>query len=544
MEVQGLEQAVSPASELPQNPIAPALPAPATTSDLTFRPRTRRIKCDETRPSCQQCRNTGRHCDGYTIALGNAAVAPSSRLGSITSYAIPFKIPGGQKERRLLHYFCVKGAAELSGGSPSDFWTRLSLQRSHDQLVVRQAVAALSSLHLDLTTASTPAIEGSPSTGDADSSTLELGRECNALYNQALRSLRKYLNQGIDTGEPTSPIVPLLCSALFYCLECARGNVAAALQHLQSGAMILMQEQERRKDRESTIGEGGDAESMAVLEDMFYNLDLQATMYDDARIPLLPERTTAHSQPNATFTSIADAKASLTVLLNWLLRFLISNGKYKFWPIDQIPAAVLDERASLVRAYDAWRCGFDGLVKEHQSSPVLQIHYLVFRLLLDGSLPHDPTAFDGEPESENARKIYAILELAESAVGAQRDATPDEMPKTNGRTISAETGIVAPLFLVAMKSRDSGIVGRALSVLAASNRREGLYDARVVVGIAEKIIAVSTEQPVADELEPSGIPAGPNGPLEYRGGDAIEIRERGVEGIAKNLGVPVSLDGH
>lgn len=89
-----------------------------------------------------------------------------------------------------------------------------------------------------------------------------------------------------------------------------------------------------------------------------------------------------------------------------------------------------------------------------------------------------------------------------------------------------------------MKSKDPSIIRRALSLLAASNRREGLYDARVVVGIAERIMAQTYERAAegASKDDDNSVV----GPLEYRGGDAINERVGGVDGIAKNLGVPTS----
>lgn len=127
--------------------------------------RTRRIKCDETKPFCRKCAKSGRQCDGYSIQSAISTGSSSRTLlvpGSASSsrapspappdaYAIPFKIPGSQKDRRLFHYFCVQVSTHLSGyGSlGSSFWSNLVLQCSQHESVVRQAVIALSSGHLD-----------------------------------------------------------------------------------------------------------------------------------------------------------------------------------------------------------------------------------------------------------------------------------------------------------------------------------------------------------------------------------------------------------
>ena len=124
--------------------------------------RQRRVKCDETIPSCQRCLKCGLVCPGYSAsshriqsaddsqAMANKSSLASSSSQSIKSYAIPFRVPGSQADRQLLHHFCVVSANELSGFLVSDFWTRTVLQRAQHELVVRQAVVALSSLHRQL----------------------------------------------------------------------------------------------------------------------------------------------------------------------------------------------------------------------------------------------------------------------------------------------------------------------------------------------------------------------------------------------------------
>lgn len=129
--------------------------------------RTRKIKCDETKPFCRKCAKSGRKCDGYPVqtpirtssssrtllAPGSASTSRAPSPAPPDAYAIPFKIPGSQKDRRLFHYFCVEVSTHLSGyGSlGSSFWSNLVLQCSQHESVVRQAVLALSSAYLDYT---------------------------------------------------------------------------------------------------------------------------------------------------------------------------------------------------------------------------------------------------------------------------------------------------------------------------------------------------------------------------------------------------------
>ncbi len=293
--------------------------------------RARHVKCDEARPSCLRCTETGRRCDGYGALTSQGSAPSSSSQLRIASYAIPFQVPGSQKDRQMLHYFCVQGAADLSGHLPSKFWTRLVLQRSHDEPAVRHAVVTLSSMHMDHTTSGDACSRGSH-------------EDPGVLYNRALRSLRRYLNGGKNSHpeRQPSPTVPLVCCVLFYCFEGARGNLDAALQHLRSGVMIL--NGQKATALHKTVIDSADQEDMDVLEQVLYRLDLQATMFDDKRTPLLQATPQDTVPPGGGFSTPDEAQAALTKLQNWLCRFLIANEKCKFWPAEELPRSVAEEK--------------------------------------------------------------------------------------------------------------------------------------------------------------------------------------------------------
>lgn len=132
--------------------------------------RIRRVECDEAKPACMKCTRTGRKCDGYPIAsspLQSIVADPNvphsksiARVALETTffYSLPFKIPGSQNDRQLLHYYCVHASSELAGFSygAADFWSQLVLQYSHDQPVVRGALIAVASVHRNFVTKEAP----------------------------------------------------------------------------------------------------------------------------------------------------------------------------------------------------------------------------------------------------------------------------------------------------------------------------------------------------------------------------------------------------
>ena len=97
-----------------------------------------------------------------------------------------------------------------------------------------------------------------------------------------------------------------------------------------------------------------------------------------------------------------------------------------------------------------------------------------------------------------------------------------------------------------MKCHDARVCERAASQLAVSNRREGLIDARMVLGIVERVAALKQREEVtplvAEAIKRSPAASTAEMPLEVWGTEAIEGTKSGLQGIAQMLDVPVEID--
>ncbi|KAI1152465.1 hypothetical protein F4825DRAFT_461816 [Nemania diffusa] len=496
--------------------------------------RARHLKCDETKPYCRRCSETGMACDGYPTGVLKNQMTIALIAPPIAAYAIPFRIPGSQQDRRLLHYYCVQGAEDLSGHLKSEFWTRLVLQHSYNNISVRQAVVALSCAHQNYTTTNN---SGNLTPPDAM-----------VHYSKAMRSLRKYMSAGIDDKGEVSAMVPLICSVLFSCFENTQGNTEAASRHLSSGIAILA----RYKEGVSLIPDSRKPEHLDLLEQTLTRLDLQASMFDDAR-PLLTQLDSTvefETLASSTFKTINDAQADLTRMQNRTLQFLISNNTFKYFPECSLPEKLKMEKQAIEETYAKWneklnqyshdqlipskaRGGYHSrsegdrgnghptrvLETEVARDPgvaILRIYYQVFQLLLAANFPYDPSVFSGLSNSVNVYKLNRILDLIESTHQAQGEGS---------RSLAAETGIIAPLFLVVVKCTDPAIFKRAFDLLLAlSGRREGMFDGRVLVEIALRFMA---------QYQTSYSPAA----LEWRFSNAFDESVNGLDGVARNLGI-------
>ncbi|TPX09844.1 uncharacterized protein E0L32_008866 [Thyridium curvatum] len=501
--------------------------------------KARHVKCDETRPACLRCTESGRVCDGYPQPQVRRGGLSQTSLG-IRQYDLPYKVAGSQEDRLLLHYFCASAASELSGYLSSDFWTRLVLQVGEHEQVVRQAVVSLSSLHLELTTA--PARHGDEVGPVQPGGPQSISHGTVVQYNKAMRSLRKYMNDlpedGMSRHDAALPV--LICSVLFYCFESARGDSAAAQQHLESGLAIIRGAMCRKDMPRSTP-------DIEELLQIFRRLDLQASMADDQRLPILISTpcpldicTVDQLVGDLPFTSLRQAQAILTKLESRVLGFLISNNQYKFYAAEELPPWLVEQKALYAEQYDKWSVFFDEFtaqqvhpstcaMAEFQSATLmLRIHYRIMLLLLQSSFPNDLSIFAPSPADPSKSAIAKVLEDARSIIEA------NDRPEGKRMSFSAETGVIAPLFLIAMKSGDLNIICQARLLLASSKRREGPYDTEMAGDILEGMMAFSNDfqgRPPSDMMYEDGSTM----PLEYSGIHVLDSSV-GLDGIARSLG--------
>lgn len=383
-----------------------------------------------------------------------AAVVPAS-ASSIGKYAIPFKVPGSQRDRQILHYFCVRGSHEIANYFNIDFWTKTVLQQSHQESVVRQALVSLGALHLDFTTTGIP------------------GSDCSkhgalAQYGRAIHALRKRVEKP-DHGTVKTA---LTCCILFYCFEAALGDSAAALRHLDSGLDLLSSS---RHDQELER-----TDDLDILSQILERLDMQATVFDDGRSPRMLLSTEVFRN-GATFRCIDEACWAFIRVQNSFVRFLTTQIPHSSSSKDSLLSSLMEKKRLLQEQMDAWlakfeqsRLGDDQDNQDYYGAKILLVSWQVSKMLLEAQYPTNDTSASA---SANAR-AHKILDMAHEVLdhsqGGSKDVEQD--PVSQRRTFSSESGIVAPIFGLAAKCSDETVCDRALEMLHRSRRREGLYD--------------------------------------------------------------------
>ncbi|KAL9628767.1 MAG: hypothetical protein Q9164_007152, partial [Protoblastenia rupestris] len=260
--------------------------------------RLRRVKCDETKPSCNRCRKTGRECDGYLQIVKSQSStrrlpSSSNTISNISPIDLVTTLPGNAQERRYFDYFRHRILDDFSGCFSSEFWDRLVLQVCHHDPAVRHAVIAVAATHEN----SSLDISGT------SSGTLYSTEQ----YTKALSCLRKR----ISSGDEQTPETVLICCIIFIAFETMRGNHDSAILHFQNGLKILSQLQGSTDSPITTSSIG------SLLMPVFLRMNVQAR---SLLRPILPDYHQLRDQrlpdiPNA-FSDLTQARDTLYTLFN------------------------------------------------------------------------------------------------------------------------------------------------------------------------------------------------------------------------------------
>lgn len=444
-----------------------------------------------------------RKCDGYEnpedMVDRRLRGTPKSSRGVSSTPAATSSTPsitildidviGELDERRSFHHFRIRTADDLSGCFDSNFWNRLVLQLSHTEPAIKHALIALGSAHENY------------QAGRVDSF-ISPGLALQQ-YNAAISSL----NHQLSNSSRRATEVTLICCAIFICFECVRGNYDAALLHLKSGIEIL-----KAKNLAADKGYSGDVPYLDPKTDeddlieLFTRLDVSASAFLDIQPPQLEMRLSESLPDLAThrFQDLAEARKYLQRLVNMCLHLALSHYQFRD-NLNLLPVEAEAERIKLMSAVRQWAVQFDALLKSPamtdlsgrslQGAFTLIMQQKTILIILEAS-PFNDMRMLGHLEKD----IESIVSIATWLVRTS-GPFPDSGPKSaftgkaqleagDAPKFTADMGIIAPLYCIALNCPNPSIRQRALDVLKIP-RREGLWDSVLIFNIAEKVHGVN-----------------------------------------------------
>lgn len=445
--------------------------------------RIRRVKCDESRPSCKKCTCTGRVCDGYsTLTFSRRELAAASQVlaaGRDTSTTRPNEfglLPrliadatfSDVLEKRYFQFFRQRTVTSTNSLVDARFWDRILLQSAHREPAVKHAVLALSSWHQH-------------SEPDLDNDT----RQKHRLYSEQQHQKALVEAQALlaSAGPQTSPDVVLIACIVFICFEAARANFEGSQVHMHSGRSILVQnrKQLQAKYRRSDLVE---------IEQALFRLDIHALSFQSSAAPLkyslgdFLETNPILEVPD--FTTFAEARACLIDLSRWTLVSTNIEPDMGYLKDHNSIERHEEQKVKCRIQMQRWKERFDILEADlDRSSPVpthcVQIWWAAIMAIIESS-PHGPeTRWD-----KAQHRFKSVVEIGEMIV-------QNLISEGSKSSFSLDIGYVDAVFLVASRCRDPYIRRRALAVLRACRRREGQWDSAAAAAVAESFMDVEEE---------------------------------------------------
>ncbi|KAF7171390.1 hypothetical protein CNMCM5623_003767 [Aspergillus felis] len=376
--------------------------------------KTRRVKCDESRPACRRCVSTGQVCDGYGIWGGGGS--PYGRPQSnraLSTYCTPLPVGSmTSEEQTYFDWFMAKTTKKFAGLFTSDFWETLVLQASAQEPAVRHALVALSAAHR-FDRSREPWSIPSTYVFDVEQFTLQQ-------YNKAIHHLR--LRMG-STQKNTLRVALVTCM-IFVTLEYLRGQYQMGSAHLRYAIQLLasISAPKPRSSMSPSILSPAEDFTHTTLIDSYSRLTVQAAMqYYTLRL--------SQSQSATTDPEMVEIQRKITTDLSlWRKAYNASLAR-------------LEEEATR---------------KDKFGNILLRVYHEMATIMASVCLSDDEMIFDNHTERFLAI-LKGFIDLWNFYAGATIQikeikhffSTPESDAGCHGFTV--ESGFIPPVYYTALK---------------------------------------------------------------------------------------------
>lgn len=199
--------------------------------------RIRKVKCDETRPSCRKCTESGRQCEGPSARqfhfVQDQHISRSSTPTPQPEVSL-LAPQHNQAERRAFHYFTHRAAPIFAGAVDARFWKALVPQLAQRYGFVWDTVVCLSYL---LERIPAPALRAPSHISDLTKSISQEHRQALSVYHRAIVSVRKLADR--DDVDDSFVVFSYI---LFATVEFQQRNVKTGTDLLKKCCRILTED--------------------------------------------------------------------------------------------------------------------------------------------------------------------------------------------------------------------------------------------------------------------------------------------------------------
>lgn len=356
--------------------------------------RIRKVKCDENKPFCHRCVDTGRACDGYRSPFRNfssqtntLAHAGGIELGVNLRTIRPIIVEIPQQDIDVLnHYFSTKTMFNVKLSCDEE--AREVLQASVTDVHIRNAVSSLKALREDLETS-----EDGIASVARQTARYKYGLQ---QYSISLAGLASSLTSPGSNGLKSA----LLCCQVFISIEQLQGNFAAMVQHIIRGLRIMREYRARPHLVERSKLVPAHHDQLPLLDVFVIKLfaapckfaefctttDLSGRMMSSVYISFHQKAAGSHD-----FRMLApDMRTELTKIAASTLEFLGNVSQVK-----SVGSALrlLSVKAALLESLKSWLINLE-LVQKEASPPgpemlsvsFMRLFHLILKVVLLGAL--------------------------------------------------------------------------------------------------------------------------------------------------------------
>ncbi|KAK7177803.1 Transcriptional regulatory protein moc3-like protein 4 [Paraphaeosphaeria sporulosa] len=471
----------------------------------------RRVKCDETKPSCIKCTSTGRTCEGYAPPLPRKSRTRRSKYDALhmrldrgidasldtpevsiilnSNFHVPtyvWRVPksinrardrADQDGSRSLAYYRTRVSKGISTYFDEEFWNSFVLQVSEAEPPVRHAILALSALY---EAGETSQLLNPPSS--------------NHRYNYLMR---------MNTNGPLLDVVLIPC-LIFTWIEFLRNDIDVALTHLHSGLRFLCEHRERSGSR------------MVVMHvaPILGRVLIQATLHRSTSIVFDYYATMGHDPGSRSlnFVTLREARCDLDGKISSVLRFLrltkcagSAQLRHGCGVFPDLPCPKCMHQAH-IRDFDRWKEAFESLrarldisaltSNEIQALHQLELSYLLMSNTLRTLFATTPMVFDKYNDTY-ARVLYLSRQMLRSQM-LRRTTSLFNLPFDNS--------VQGALLNIVLRCRHLPIRREAVQLLQLCPDNEGIWQRASLVAFCNWKIGIEEKGRPQGALETDPLP--------------------------------------
>lgn len=441
------------------------------------------MKCDEARPHCRRCIETGRKCEGppaerLTIRQyrrddrarhtdNTTDLLTASPLPALSQHHDPL-------EARTFDFYVHRAAPALAGCLDDDLWRILVPQVSQSNPAIRQAVLAISTLYEH------PLLEAYGRTGIRYNAQQ---RRAVAWYRA---SIAHALSQHSLQSEQQQLESSLLSSLLFISIEILHGMVHNTLGLLQQSYKLL----DRYLTHQMGTNTRTSTPSKWIEELVCPFLVRQAVLFTVFGHVLPPEfYVIVFRTMPCDMWPIDSLAQGRTVLYALLLRTfdLVQNKTSSDLTDPSIRQQIMQRQSGLLQDLSRWRSEVDELINRSALSSAQRAlyHNLVCNQKVSQIwLRSLHTSLTEAAADTNA--FSDIITHSELSISCLNTA----MGSAKSVPFMIELGVMPPLFFVGWQGPSHHLRCQAVALLRQAPAQESLFVGQLQINALEKIIAI------------------------------------------------------